>query len=62
MIMFFAGEYLLSQHFPEIQLLENVRFTLFSVSITNTFLGNAKPWLRPISMDFCCLSVSDHVG
>jgi hypothetical protein len=40
----------LSEHFPEIPLLENVKFSLFSVLITSKPLGSAKPWRPGVSM------------
>jgi hypothetical protein len=48
----------LSQHFPgvEMPLLENVRFTLFEVSITHTLFGSAKPWRPQMPMEFHYLS------
>jgi hypothetical protein len=42
----------LSQHFPEIPLLENVRFSIFSVTISNICIGSAKPWQQQIWMGF----------
>jgi hypothetical protein len=38
----------LLQHLPEIPLLENVRFTMFSVTITNICIRSAKPWQQQI--------------
>jgi hypothetical protein len=40
----------LSQHLPDIPLLENVRFTMFSVTITNIWIGSAKPWQQQMWM------------
>jgi hypothetical protein len=53
----FASNYFLSERFPEIPLLENVGFSLFSVLITSRLLGSAKPWRSRIPMDLHYLSV-----
>jgi hypothetical protein len=42
---------ILSEYFPEIPLLKNVRFSLFSVLITSKPVGSAKPLHPRISMD-----------